>query len=106
MNKSIFDCIRVVTVDLDNTLWKTMPCITAANKALFDFFGGKYPNIMKRFPPDTWRGLQSKIMEDFPEDSHDLSKVRIRAIEYAARMCGERDPVTVSEEAFAAFIKK
>lgn len=106
MKKEIFARVRVVTVDLDNTLWKTLPVIKEANKALFHFLGAQYPGILDRFPPESWRALQDKMMENFPEDSHDLSKVRLRAIEYAANICGEKDPAAVSQEAFSVFIQK
>ena len=33
--------IRVVTFDLDNTLWKTWPTISAANDALADYLSAK-----------------------------------------------------------------
>lgn len=102
--------VRVLTFDLDNTLWHTVPVILAANKALHAHLASLHPEISKLFPPEKWRDLQNKIMEDNPSDRHDLTAIRKRALEYTARVAYpnlDAAAITgISDDAFAAFIKK
>lgn len=48
MRASVASEVRVVTFDLDNTLWKTGPTIAAANDALAEFLDSKGINQPKR----------------------------------------------------------
>ena len=97
--------IKVITLDLDNTLWCTWPVIARANECLHNYISEKYPAIAKKFPPETWRPLQDKIMETNPSIRTDFTKIRKKAIEYCALQCNLSDPEQISEEVFDIFIQ-
>jgi len=98
--------IKVITLDLDNTLWVTMPVILRANETLHKYISEKYPTIAKKFPPSTWRPLQDKIMETHPEFKTDFTRIRKSAIEYCATQCNLENPSAISNEVFDIFINE
>ena len=78
MNKQT---IKVITLDLDNTLWLTWPVIARANEALHNYISEKYPVIAHKYPPESWRQLQETVVENNPEFKTDFTKIRMKAIE-------------------------
>ena len=101
--------VRVITFDLDNTLWHTLPVILSANKALHSHLRSFHPEISERFPPEKWKDLQNKMMEDHPDDRHDLTTIRKRALEYTASVTYPELSASaisdISNSAFTEFIK-
>ena len=98
--------IKVITLDLDNTLWLTWPVIARANEALHRYLSEKYPIIAHKYPPETWRPLQDKIMENHPEFKTDFTKIRMKAIEHCAACCNVENPKKVASEVFNVFINE
>ena len=68
--------IRVITLDLDDTLWDIAPVIELAEKRLWAWFEENYSLIPKFFSPDKIFILRSKIVKEFPDKSKRVKFVR------------------------------
>ena len=64
---------RVISLDLDDTLWPVAPVIAAAEAALHEWLQERYPRTMHGHNAGTMRALRAKIATQFPEQSHDLT---------------------------------
>jgi FMN hydrolase / 5-amino-6-(5-phospho-D-ribitylamino)uracil phosphatase len=71
---------RVISFDLDDTLWPVAPVIAAAEAALHDWLLQRYPRTMRGHDANSLRALRAKIAAQFPEQSHDLTFLRRRAL--------------------------
>ena len=67
---------RVISLDLDDTLWPVAPVIAAAEKALFDWLKSRYPQAAQGHSVGSMRSLRASIAAQFPKHSHDLSCLR------------------------------
>ena len=93
--------IRVITLDLDDTLWDIMPVIRRAEAALDSWFAEHYPKIAERWPSEKRQALRREIVAAHADRSHDLTFLRKRVIAYMAEDSGY--PAAISEAAFAVF---
>jgi HAD superfamily hydrolase (TIGR01509 family) len=71
---------RVVSLDLDDTLWPVAPVIAAAEKALFAWLKARYPTAVHGHSIDSMRALRTAVAAQFPDQSHDLTLLRRRAL--------------------------
>ena len=71
---------RVISLDLDDTLWPVAPVIAAAEAALHEWLKERYPRTLHGHSFDTMRALRARIAAQFPEQSHDLTFLRRRAL--------------------------
>ena len=93
--------IRVITLDLDDTLWDIAPVIELAEKRLWAWFEENYPLIPKFFSPDKIFILRSKIVKEFPDKSHDFRFIRkVVLSRIAAKLNYDADFI---EKAFSVF---
>jgi FMN phosphatase YigB (HAD superfamily) len=106
--------IRVVTFDLDNTIWKTSSCIDAANRALFDHLATSKVSQPKRvekimgeiFAQD--KKKYSPLSEgDNPKSPVLLTELRIDAIKHILQLNGfQADHAeTFARDAFGIWAK-
>jgi putative hydrolase of the HAD superfamily len=93
--------IRVITFDLDDTLWDIWPVIERAERRLHRWLEQHYPAIPRRFDCLELRNLCVEISRRRPELAYHRSWLRKSALELAARRTG-CDPIDV-EAAFAVF---
>ena len=96
------DHLRLVTFDLDDTLWECAPVIHRAEQALFDWLKQHYPRITDRFDQHAMREVRTRAMRDRPELRHDLTRLRIETLRWHARQAGY-DPA-MAEAGFDVFI--
>lgn len=94
--------IRLVTLDLDDTLWDNRPVIEAAERALHDWLRTHRPRLAATHPPERLRDLRLALVEDHPHLRHDLTSLRIAGLERAARDSG-CSPTEASQLAARAF---
>jgi HAD superfamily hydrolase (TIGR01549 family) len=93
---------RVISLDLDDTLWPCAPVLAAAETALHEWLQQRYPRTVHGHSIHTMRALRAKIAAQFPEQSHDLTFLRRRAL--AAQFLGAGYAESASEEALEVFL--
>jgi putative hydrolase of the HAD superfamily len=93
---------RVISLDLDDTLWPVGPVIAAAEAALFDWLEARYPKTVRGHSVESMRAMRARIAARFPERSHDLTFLRRRAL--AAQFAAVGYPEALCEEALEVFL--
>jgi putative hydrolase of the HAD superfamily len=71
---------RVISLDLDDTLWPITPVIAAAEIALLSWLRKHHPRAVHGHDIDSMREIRARIAERFPEQSHDMTFLRRRAL--------------------------
>lgn len=72
--------IRVLSLDLDDTLWPVGPTILAAEHTLLEWLRANCPKAVESHSLESMRGLRMQMAERFPERRHDLTFLRHRAL--------------------------
>lgn len=78
--------IRIITLDLDDTLWSIAPVIRRAEQALWQWLGEHYPRITAEWDAERMRGLRETVVTEHAARSHDLRFLRCTVL---ARMAAE-----------------
>jgi putative hydrolase of the HAD superfamily len=94
--------IRAVSLDLDETLWETMPVLHRAEQRLQDWLDRHYPRLGTAYGLERFRALRVTVARDHPERAHDLTWLRTEALRRAA--VEEGYPESMAPEAFEVFI--
>ena len=93
--------IKLLSFDLDDTLWPCKPTIMAAEKKLYGWMAQRVPEITDRFDIESLRSHRMAFMRQRPELAHDMSALRIESLKsLAAEMNLEANWV---QEAFEVF---
>jgi putative hydrolase of the HAD superfamily len=71
---------RVLSFDLDDTLWPIEPVIIAAEAALWTWLKTEHSEAMREHSIETLRAGRARVALQFPERAHDLTFLRHRAI--------------------------
>jgi len=79
------DTIKVLSFDLDDTLWPCSPTILRAEDILYQWLSDNVPVITQSYDIHQLRDMRRLLFENHPELSYDLSKLRIRSFEMLAR---------------------
>ncbi len=97
--------VRVITMDLDDTLWDVMPVILRAEAALREYFAEHYPEIPERVSSDEIMAMRAEVVTRYRDCAHDLTFLRKQTIIAMAKRAGygETLGLTISEEAFEVF---
>lgn len=74
--------IRLITFDLDDTLWPCFSTIHKAETATFEWLQANAPNAVADHSVDTLRHHRKGIAEQFPEIAHDMTELRLRALQH------------------------
>ncbi len=96
---------RVISLDLDDTLWPVAPVIAAAEAALQSWLGEHHPRAVRRHTVDSMRNLRARVAERFPLKSHDLTFVRRQALAEMFAAAGYPDGPAV-DDAFEIFLSQ
>ena len=91
----------VLSFDLDDTLWPVGPVIAGAESALFSWLQQHYPRTVAGHSIESLRVLRTAVTERFPEQSHDLSFLRQRALRDLFGAAGH--PEGLADDAFEVF---
>ena len=91
----------VLSFDLDDTLWPVGPVIAGAESALFSWLRDHYPRTVNGHSIESLRALRAAVAERFPEQGHDLSFLRQRALRDLFGAAGH--PETLADDAFEVF---
>lgn len=93
--------VRLVTLDLDDTLWPVRSVIERAEARLQDWLAEHCPATARQYPSESLRALRLEVERMHPELRGDFIALRKAAIRLALRRAG--DPESHAEAAFAAF---
>jgi FMN hydrolase / 5-amino-6-(5-phospho-D-ribitylamino)uracil phosphatase len=92
---------RLITFDLDDTVWPCVPVIQAAEEAFHDWLRRHTPRLAEAHDLASLRLHRRALMETMPEIAHDLGQVRRRSL--AALLASFDYAVTLAEDAMAFF---
>ena len=96
--------LRLITFDLDDTLWPVGPVIQRAEHRMRDFLDAQAPTVNKRFDRDGMAVLRDQVLQQQPQLVHDISTLRRLILKAALEACGYRNVDALAEQAFAAFL--
>jgi HAD superfamily hydrolase (TIGR01549 family) len=94
---------RVLSFDLDDTLWPVGPVIAAAESELLTWLRARYPKTVSGHDGESLRTLRAQVAERFPQHSHDLTFLRHRALEDLFGAAGHAE--SLADEALEVFFQ-
>lgn len=99
--------LRLITCDLDNTLWDVQSIIVRAEQQMLAFLAAEYPALTERFDRASLHELRLQIQQEQPEIAHDLTALRKGVLRRALQQSGYDDATanSGSEAAFAVFFQ-
>lgn len=77
--------IKLITFDLDDTLWPCFPTIRAAEKKLYTWLEEHAPALTQVHSIDSLREHRMAIMAKYPDIAYRLSDMRLRSFELLAK---------------------
>ena len=94
--------VCAVAFDLDNTLWDVEPVLARAEARLIEWLREHCPRIPERVSLADMRAARERLARAEPAKAHDLTYLRLTALEQHARECGyTRD---IGARAFEVFL--
>lgn len=98
--------IKVITFDLDNTLWDVDSVMRRAEAAQYQWLQQHRPRVTQQFHAEGLWQFRSRVHQLHPELAHQISKIRIQALYEAQLHCGYSEPLARSgaQAAFDAFL--
>lgn len=80
--------IKLLTFDLDDTLWDVATVVTRADQAMRDHLAAHFPRFTEKFDTLAFYNLRRTLNAQYPERKHDLNAMRELALVTALRECG------------------
>ncbi|WP_430460563.1 HAD family hydrolase [Thalassolituus sp. LLYu03] len=99
--------VRLLTLDLDNTLWETDPVIIRAEKACHDWIVHNVPQAADFYSLEAIREYRNQIAACYPDLRFRVSKLREEVLRRVFMQSGiDRDQAALlAAEAFAVFYR-
>jgi len=99
--------IKVISFDLDDTLWAVKPALIRAEKLSTAFLAEQCPELYLRFSFEDINERRIGLYKARPDLRHQISKLRTESVRLMILECGYSDTEAqrLAEEAFAIFIK-
>ncbi|EAQ64762.1 HAD-superfamily hydrolase [Marinomonas sp. MED121] len=96
---------RLITFDLDNTLWDVEPVIVRADQAMFHWFEDRFPGFNQAFDNAALFKLKTQLLEDSSKLRADISQLRIEVYRIALQEFGlpKEEAGSVAKAAFDFF---
>jgi putative hydrolase of the HAD superfamily len=95
--------IRLITVDLDDTLWPGMPTIMAAEQALYAWLGANAGRITEVHDIASLRLQRLELRRQRPDIAHDLTALRLISLRRLLSQFGYAE--ALAEEGMALFLE-
>lgn len=76
----MFEHVRLICFDLDDTLWPCRPVIMAAEAACYAWLQGEAPALTQRYTIEELREHRIRTGEHHPELAHDMTAIRQRSL--------------------------
>lgn len=98
--------LRLITFDLDDTLWDLRPTLLRAEAELHDWMRANCPELPSRFDRDALMALRLELIGERPELKHRISDLRRESLRLALLRCGREaaEASRLAEAAFEVFI--
>jgi HAD superfamily hydrolase (TIGR01509 family) len=80
---------QVLSFDLDDTLWPVEPLMLAAESQMQSWLRDRHPQVMRGHDRDSLKRLRASIAQRFPEQAHDMTFLRHRALTEMFTAAGE-----------------
>jgi putative hydrolase of the HAD superfamily len=77
--------IKVLSFDLDDTLWPGLPTILRAEKILYQWLSEHVPVITQRYDINQLHEKRRYLLNNNPQLAHDLTQLRIKSFVQLAR---------------------
>jgi putative hydrolase of the HAD superfamily len=97
--------LRLVTFDLDDTLWDVRPVLTRAEAATQEWLRTHCPPLAERFDSAALAALRMRLLAERPALRHHISELRREAMRTALLECGYAPAAAarLAAEAFEVF---
>lgn len=96
------DSIRLITLDLDDTLWPCKPVIQAADEAVQAWLSIHAPSLAAVHDVQSLRQHRGQIMQQTPEIAHDVGQIRHRSLGVLLAEFGY--PARLADDAMTLFM--
>jgi FMN hydrolase / 5-amino-6-(5-phospho-D-ribitylamino)uracil phosphatase len=93
---------RVISLDLDDTLWPVAPVIAAAEAQLYEWLKTRYPRALRGHTIESMRAHRARIAAQYPEQSHDLTFLRRHSLGLQFAAAGY--PESLGDQALEVFL--
>ncbi len=94
--------VRAVAFDLDNTLWDVEPVLARAETRMLEWLHLHCPRIPAQVSLADMRAAREELARSEPHNAHDVTYLRLTALERHARECGYADDLAA--RAFEVFL--
>jgi FMN hydrolase / 5-amino-6-(5-phospho-D-ribitylamino)uracil phosphatase len=107
MNAGSGQPIRLLTFDLDDTLWDFAPVLIRAEAITYAWLEQQVPALTARFSAAALRELRLRIAGEQPELAHRVTELRIQGLRRALREAGtaEHEIDAIALAAFEIFLE-
>lgn len=97
--------LKLITFDLDNTLWDVESIILGAEEQMISWLQSNTPDAMQVYNRDTLPVLREKVVAEFPDKRHDLSFMRTEVLYKVMRTTGyeSKQARALAKQAFEVF---
>lgn len=99
--------IKVVTFDLDDTLWDVTPVIRRANAELYAWLEQSAPRFTARYRLEDFAALRRQVVAQHPEWAHSVTAIRLGLLKTGLAACGydPEETEALGNAAFACFLQ-
>ena len=94
--------VRAVAFDLDNTLWDVEPVLARAEVRMLEWLHQHCPRIPEQVSLEDMRAAREELARAEPHNAHDVTYLRLTALERHARECGYQEDIAA--RAFEVFL--
>lgn len=99
--------IKVISFDLDDTLWAVQPVITQANRSLYLWLDSHAPRFTARYPLQDLGRLRDEVLRQQPQIAHSVTAIRLAVLQHGLSQSGYAAPDAerLTQAAFAVFME-
>jgi putative hydrolase of the HAD superfamily len=95
--------IRLITVDLDDTLWPGLPTIMAAEQVLYDWLESNAGRLTQAHDIESLQRERLELKRQRPDIAHDLTALRLVSLRRLLSRFGY--PEALADQGMALFLK-
>jgi FMN hydrolase / 5-amino-6-(5-phospho-D-ribitylamino)uracil phosphatase len=100
--------LKLITLDLDNTLWETDPVILRAEQASFDSLIQLCPSVADLYDAQSLNQYRCDLAECYPDLRHQVSKLRLETLRRVCLQagCHHDKAAELAQQAFDVFFEE